>query len=107
MTRAACMKRHAQVTVSSLGDAPEDGSVSSRHLLRNEPDPGRKIPASCECCATADRCNHRTRDDRADARHGHDPSTTAITLCQSLDLVGHGFNSYIECAFRTRFIHAG
>src|ERR1700722_2810843 len=84
MTRAACMKRHAQVTVSSLGDAPEDGSVSSRHLLRNEPDPGRKIPASCECCATADRCNHRTRDDRADARHGHDPSTTAITLCQSL-----------------------
>ena len=38
----------------------------------------------------------RTRDDRADARHGHDPSTTAITLCQSLDLVGHGFNSFIE-----------
>src|SRR4029077_7706510 len=43
-----------------------------------------------------DRCNHRTRDARADARHGHDPSTTAITLCQSLDLVGHGFNSFIE-----------
>ena len=27
---------------------------------------------------------------------GRDPSTTAITLCQSLDLVGHGFNSLIE-----------
>jgi hypothetical protein len=39
--------------------------------------------------------NHRTRDDRADARQGHDPSPTAITLCQGLDLVGHDFNSFI------------
>jgi len=29
-------------------------------------------------------------------RHGHYPSTTAITLCQPLDLVGHDFNSFIE-----------
>jgi formate-dependent nitrite reductase cytochrome c552 subunit len=35
-------------------------------------------------------------DDRADARHGHYPSTTVITLRQGLDLIGHGFNSLIE-----------
>ena len=46
--------------------------------------------------AVADRCNHRTRDDRADARHGHYPSTTVITLRQGLDLIGHGFNSLVE-----------
>ena len=39
---------------------------------------------------------HRTRDDRADARHGHYPSTTVITLSQGLDLIGYGFNSLIE-----------
>jgi hypothetical protein len=27
--------------------------------------------------------------------HGHDPSPTAITLCQGLDLVGHDSNSFI------------
>ena len=37
-----------------------------------------------------------SRDDRADARHGHYPSTTVITLRQGLDLIGHGFNSLIE-----------
>jgi hypothetical protein len=29
----------AQVTVAALGDAPENGSVSGRHLLRDEADP--------------------------------------------------------------------
>ena len=38
----------------------------------------------------------KTSNDLTDARHGHDPSTTAITLRQSLDLVGYGFNSFIE-----------
>src|SRR4029077_163355 len=77
MTRAACM----QVTVAPFGDAPEDGSVSGRHLLRDEADPSRKIPPSGECRTVADRRNHRTRDDRTDAWHGHDPSTTVITFC--------------------------
>src|ERR1700758_4824146 len=48
-------EEHAQITVAPLGDAPEDGSVSGRHLLRDEADPGRKISSSCECRATADR----------------------------------------------------
>src|SRR6201993_2591681 len=53
---ASCLhEEHAQVTVAPLGDAPEDGSVSGRHLLRDEADPGRKISSSCECRATADR----------------------------------------------------
>ena len=32
-------EERAQVTVAALGDAPEDGSVSSRHLLRHEAEP--------------------------------------------------------------------
>src|SRR5580658_490521 len=91
----ALHEEHTQVTVAAFGDAPEDSSVSGRHLLRHKPEPGRKIPSSRECPATADRCNHRTRD-RADTWHGHYPSTAVITLCQRLDLVGHGFNPLIE-----------
>jgi hypothetical protein len=29
----------SQVTVAALGDAPEDGSISGRHLLRDEAEP--------------------------------------------------------------------
>jgi ABC transporter substrate binding protein len=42
------------------------------------------------------RSHHRTRDEWADARHGHHPSTTVVTFRQRLDLIGHGFNSLIE-----------
>jgi len=49
-------EEHAQVTIAALGDAPEDSSISSRHLRGHEPDPGRKIPPSRECRAAADRC---------------------------------------------------
>src|SRR6266513_1486073 len=91
-------EEHAQVAVAALGDAPEDGSVSRRQLLRDETNPGRKIPPFGECRAAADRCNHCTRDDWTDARHGHDPSTTVITFCQRLDLISHEFNSLIELA---------
>src|ERR1700744_1493966 len=45
--------------------------------------------------ATADRGNHCTRDDRTDARHGHDPSATVITFCQRLDLISRGFDALI------------
>ena len=31
-----------RATVAPLGDAPEDGSVSGRHLLRDEADPSPK-----------------------------------------------------------------
>ena len=51
--------------------------------------PGRKIPSSSECRAATDRCNHRARDDRTDARHDHDSSMTIIIFCQRLDLIGH------------------
>jgi hypothetical protein len=54
-------EEHAQVTFTALGDASEDGPVSGRHLLRDEADPGRKIPSSRECRATANRGNHGTR----------------------------------------------
>jgi hypothetical protein len=33
-------------SVAALGDAPEDGSVSGRHLLGDEPDPCRKISSA-------------------------------------------------------------
>src|SRR5208282_1137971 len=85
-----------QVAVASFGDAPEDGAVSGRHLLGDEPDPGRKISSSRECSTTADRRHHRTRNDRADSRYRHDPSTIVVAFCQRLDLIGHGFNALIE-----------
>jgi hypothetical protein len=94
-------EEHAQVAVATLGDAPEDSSVSGRHLFGHETDPCRKIPPFCECRATADRRDHRTRDDRADARYGHDPSTTVITFGQRLDLISHTLlqelQKLIEC----------
>src|SRR6266516_1937004 len=36
-------EEHAQVTVAALGDASEDGSVSGRHLLRDETEPSRTL----------------------------------------------------------------
>jgi hypothetical protein len=44
-------EQHAQVPVATLGDAPENGSVSGRHLLWDEAEPSREIPAFRECCA--------------------------------------------------------
>jgi hypothetical protein len=64
--------------------------------LGTSPIQAGKISSSRECCATADRRNHCTRNDRADSRYGHHPSTTVITFCQRLDLIGHGFNALIE-----------
>jgi hypothetical protein len=41
-------------TVAALGDAPEDGSVSGRHLLGDEAEPSRKIPSPRKCYTIAD-----------------------------------------------------
>src|SRR6516164_6119180 len=89
-------EEHAQVTVAALGESPEDSSVPGRHLFGYEAEPSRIIPSFRKGRSTADRRNHRTRDEWADARHGHHPSTAVVTFRQRLDLIGYGFNSLIE-----------
>ena len=89
-------EEHAQVTVAALGDAPEDGSVSGRHLLGDEAEPGRKIPALANAAPLPIAATIALE------MIGPMPGTVmtlrqlSITLRQSLDLIGHGFNSLIE-----------
>jgi hypothetical protein len=76
-------EEHAQVTVAGLGYPSEDGSISGRHLLRDEAKPSRKISSFRECRAIADRRNDRARDDWADARYGQVIFRSAFTSLAS------------------------
>ena len=40
--------------------------------------------------------HHRTRDERANAGHGHQISATLAPMCQLFDLVGNAFDSIIK-----------
>jgi transposase len=64
-------EQHAQVALATLGDTPQDRSITSRHLLRHQAKPSSKIAAPRECCVIADRRDNGTRDDRADAGDRH------------------------------------
>ena len=64
-------EQHAQVALATLGDTPQDRSITSRHLLRHQAKPSSKIAAPRECCAIADRRDNGTQDDRADAGDRH------------------------------------
>jgi hypothetical protein len=56
-------EEHAKVAVAALGDAPEDRSITSGHLLRNQTEPGSKITPTCEGRSIADRRDNGARDD--------------------------------------------
>jgi hypothetical protein len=66
--------------------------ASSRRLPLNST---AEVASLLEAGAIADRRYRRARDDRADARHGHQPLAAVILLHQRFDLgtlSGHGFH---------------
>ena len=62
MTRAACTKSMRKYPLPRLVMPPEDRFGLRSTSAWDEPDPCRKIPASGERRAVADRCNYRTQD---------------------------------------------
>src|ERR671935_2982946 len=88
----------AQIAIASFRYAAEDCSVSGRDLFRYQPKPGAEIAAFRERISSADRGHHRTRDDRPNARHGHQPLAALILPRQRLDLAGESLHALIDPA---------
>src|SRR5439155_2207605 len=82
--------------VAALGDLTQDGAIPRRLLLRHEPQPGAEVASLLEAGAIADRRHHGTRDDRPDARHGHQALATLILLRQRFDLGRHAPNALVQ-----------
>src|SRR5262245_21467753 len=78
----------AQITIASFRYAAEDCSVSGRDLFRYQPKPRAEVAAFREHILSADRGRHSTRDDRTNARHGHQPFAAPILACYRFDLAG-------------------
>ena len=79
-------EQDAQVAIAALGYLAQDGAVPGRCLLGNEAESGAEVTSLREHFAAADRGHHRTGDDRADARHTHQPLAIGILARNSLDL---------------------
>ena len=79
-------EQDTQVAIAAFRYLAEDGAVTGRDLLRDEPEPSSKVAAFGEHISSADRGHHRAGDDRADARHAHQPLATGILARNSLDL---------------------
>src|SRR6266516_2249170 len=60
------------------------------------PSQAPKVASLLEAGAIADRRNHGTRDDRADARHRHQALATLILLRQRFDLGRHARNALVQ-----------
>src|SRR6266852_2282981 len=71
-------EQRPQVLVAALRDLAEDRAIPSGLLLGHEPQPSAEVASLLEAGAIADRRHHGTRDDRADARHGHQALATLI-----------------------------
>src|SRR5262249_6531831 len=91
-------EQSAQIAIAALRDAAKDRAVSSRDLLRDQSEPGTKVAAFCEGISSADCGHHRARDDRADARHRHQPLTPFVVTGQRCNLVGYALDALIEPA---------
>ena len=76
----------AQVFVTALGDSAELGAIAGRLLLGDEAEPGSEVTSLLEAAASTDGCHHRTGDDGADTRHGHQALAGGIVLGEGLDL---------------------
>src|SRR5690349_19582922 len=83
----------AQIAIATPRDAAEDRAVAGRYLFRHQPEPGAEVAAFREGIAAADRSHHRARDDRADARHRHQPLAALVLTSQPLDLAGESFDA--------------
>src|SRR5262245_51076108 len=88
----------AQIAIAALRYAAEDCAVTSRYLFRHQPEPGAEVAAFREGIAGADCGHHRARDNRANARHRHQPLATLVLTSQPLDLAGEAFDALIEVA---------
>src|SRR6476659_4241438 len=89
-------EQRAQIAIAAPGYLAEDGTVSRRYLLWHQSEPGAEVAAFGECSAVADRGDRRTRDDRPDAGHRHQPVACRVPTGQRSDLAGQDFDALIE-----------
>src|SRR4029450_12575784 len=89
-------EQHAQVAIAALGYLAKDRAVPRRDLPRDQPQPSGEVAALLERIPGADRSHHRTRDNRPDARHTHQPLATAILACECIDLARQALDPLIQ-----------
>src|ERR1700730_6929787 len=89
-------EQRAQIAIAAPGYLAEDGTVSRRYLLWHQSEPGAEVAAFGECSTVADRGDRRTRDDRPDAGHRHQPVACRVPTGQRSDLAGQDFDGLIE-----------
>src|SRR6516164_3062837 len=89
-------EEHAQIAISTLGDAAQYRAITGRHLPRYQAQPRGKVAPFCKGASVADRSDHRTCDDRADARNGHQPSTAHVSTSQTFYLIRHPLDPLIK-----------
>src|SRR6516225_6455224 len=89
-------EEHAQIAISTLGDAAKYRAVTGRHLSRYQTQPGSKVAPFCKGGSVADRSDHRACDDRAYAWNSHQPSTAHVSTSQTSNLIRHPFDPLIE-----------
>ena len=72
------------------------GATTGAILAWHQSEPGAEVPASVKGFACADGGYHRSRDQRANARHAHQTETVALSLADLLDLLGDRPDALVE-----------
>src|SRR5262249_39725348 len=89
-------EERAQVAIAALGYLAKNRAIPCRDLFRDQPQPSGKIAALLERIPGADHRHHRPRDDQPDAQHAHQPLTTDILTCKSIDLARQALDPLIQ-----------
>src|SRR5580700_6258147 len=90
-------EQRAQIAIAAPGYLAEDGTVSRRYLLWHQSEPGAEVTAFGECSTVADRGDRRTRDDRPDAGHRHQPVACRVPTGQRFSLDRTSMRSSSRC----------
>jgi len=91
-------KENAQITIAALGYLAEDRTVAGGDLFGHESQPRSEVAAFGEAISRSYRRHHRTRYNRADPRHAHQPFATGIMVRQRLDLSRQPFDPLVQPA---------
>ena len=86
----------AHVLVAALGDLAEDGAIAGQLLSRHQTEPGTEVAALLEAGTVANGGDDRAGNDRANARHRHQPLAALVLFGQRLDLGGDGLDALVE-----------
>src|ERR1700751_6176770 len=92
----ALHEQRAQIAIATLADTAKYRPVACGHLLRHQAEPGGKVASFGKGSSIGNGRDHRTRDEGADARNGHQLPATLALARQHFDLLGNLLDALIE-----------